>query len=433
MKPSDVFVPGKFPIRENNIYADRGSPQITLRKSLERSDVPVVFGSYGVGKSSLVMYCGQEWAANGKLLYIESVYGKTLKDIFEAILEHFGYEVVTKTKETSISNGSGEVGSSTEGGLFGLLKGKFTGKLTRGTTNSNELEKEVLIKSPTDRKILELCENAGLLLVIDELHQATETLRKDLSAFIKAYANKLCNNFKICLLGTENDANALVIRDAGIDRTLQEVELSSITVKEAEEIIAPGMNKLGLSISANLIKKVATTCVGSPFVVQYLSLEMAENTISEQRDEVTETDFENAMSNYANRKAQRLVRAYMGAVETVGSKRYRKQILHAMAFSEGEYVTMNDLVRRVSKQLDEPVPSSTLSGPLRDLKTKKFGEILRDIEGSGKDRLLNYSAFSDPAMRSIIRMIEQKDIEKFFKQVLDLYKGLHAPLDENEG
>ena len=83
-----------------------------------------------------------------------------------------------------------------------------------------------------------------------------------------------------------------------------------------------------------------------------------------------------------------------------------------MANSEDEYVTMEYLVDRISEVLGEQVPATALSGPLRALKTEKYGVILRDVENpAGGGRLANYSGFTDPAMKAIIRMVETAPIE----------------------
>ena len=76
--------------------------------------------------------------------------------------------------------------------------------------------------------------------------------------------------------------------------------------------------------------------VGSPFVLQFLCLEAAEASDREARRAVTATDVEDALKTYGRRKAQRLIREYRAAIETTGEKRYRKQILVAMANSEDE-------------------------------------------------------------------------------------------------
>jgi hypothetical protein len=102
-----------------------------------------------------------------------------------------------------------------------------------------------------------------------------------------------------------------------------------------------------------------------------------------------------------------MIHIYKTACETLGDIRYRKQILDAMALIEDEYVTMEQLVDGITKSLGTDIKSTALSGPLRELKTEKYGSILRDIDYPGLGRVHNYSAFSDPAMKFIIRWIAQ--------------------------
>jgi hypothetical protein len=66
---------------------------------------------------------------------------------------------------------------------------------------------------------------------------------------------------------------------------------------------------------------------------------------------------------------------------------------------------MNELMSSVSGYLGEEVPATTLSGPLRELKKKEFGEILRDVARPSNDgvRVHNLSAFKDPRMKAFIR------------------------------
>jgi hypothetical protein len=135
---------------------------------------------------------------------------------------------------------------------------------------------------------------------------------------------------------------------------------------------------------------------------------MAEHAHRLNLSTLTEDMHTEALKSYANAKAQRIIHQYRLAIETTGEKRYRKRLLHAMAHVEDDYVTMEQLVETVSKEMGEAVPSTALSGPLRDLKTEKFGNVLTDIESHGAGaRAFNYSTFADPAMKSIVRMIEE--------------------------
>lgn len=406
--PNEVFVPGQFPIKNHNVYADRGDPQKRFLKAIERRFVPVLYGGYGVGKSSMAWHLAREWYDQHRLIYIPSVYGKTLSDIFAVILEHLGYSVVTQKTSSTTAATTAEASASLEGGIFGVLKGTFQPKIGRSRTSSDSEQSEIAIKSPTDVKLLQLCEQHGLLLLIDESHRADAPLKDDLGAFLKAYANSSPSNFAIAILGTEKDAGKLVTRDPGIDRLIQEVELKSLDPNESEFILSDGMSRLGITYPPEDGQKIIRCAVGSPFVLQYLCLEVAEKCRADDKSAFDSKDVRHALREYATAKAQRSISSYKLAIETTGPKRYRKQILHAMAALDDDYVTMEQLVENVSAQLGEEAPRTVLSGPLRDLKTTLYGSILTDIEGIDPEkRAFNYSAFSDPAIKSVIRLISE--------------------------
>lgn len=412
LKPSDVFVPGRFPVEANNIFADRGVAQRSLEQAWDRAFVPIVFGSYGVGKSSLAFYCAKNIRPAQRLVYVESLYGKSLPSIFERILEEVGYEVsIERTVGSENENGS-ELGFEAGGGFLAALTAKFTGKISRKQKKAAGQKYSFVVKSPTDGKLLDICEENGILLLLDEVHRASDNLREDLSAFLKAYANRNCKRFRIGLVGTEIDASRLIIRDPGIDRLLQEIQIKPITTEEARAIIVPGMNSLNLAIDNNVDASIIKAGVGSPFIVQYLCLEMAENAISDKSKAINFEYYKAALHNYALSKAQRMIKQYRCVIETTGVKRYRKQILMAMAKADDDYVTMEKLTELVSSQLGEATPSTALSGPLRSLKQEEFGKILSDIEAT-KDgaRAYNYSVFTDPAMKSVIRLVEELEAE----------------------
>jgi hypothetical protein len=411
--PRDVFVPGKFPIQQSNAYADRGSTQQDLQIALSRGFVPLVFGSYGVGKSSLAMRCAAAWQANSKLVYIPTVYRQSLRSILERILEHLGYEVTIQRVTHGGRKGKGETGFEAAGSALTILKATLKGTISREWEHRREDHHELVVKSPSDASVVEICEEHGILLMIDELHRATAGFSRDLSAFLKAYANMSCDKSRICLIGTEDDASGLVIMDPGVDRVLQEIPVKPLTSAEAKSVILSGMSRLGIEAPGAIVDRVIRASVGSAFILQYLCLEMAERARGENARTLTENHFSNALETYVRRKAQRAIRAYKAAIETIGPKRFRKQILLAMAQSDDEYVTMDELVRRVSEQLGEPVPSSTLSGPLRELKEARYGRILKDVDDPmGISRIYNYSAFSDPATKSVIRLLEELDLEE---------------------
>jgi len=74
--------------------------------------------------------------------------------------------------------------------------------LSQTTKKGATYEEEVVVTSPTSSKVLETCERFGLVLLIDELHKASDSFAEELANFLKAYGNANCRAFKVILLGT---------------------------------------------------------------------------------------------------------------------------------------------------------------------------------------------------------------------------------------
>ena len=241
--------------------------------------------------------------------------------------------------------------------------------------------------------------------MLDELHQATPEFANDLAKFIKTYGNSNCKNFKIVLLGTSSDASRLVSSDPGIDRLLQEVHLKSMNNQESNYVVKKGFKDLAINIENSAVERLVRTCVGSPSILQYLSLEVAEASFIRDPRVAKVDDVNEALASYVENKAARLLKLYLSAVETTGGTQYRKQILRAMAEAEEEYVTMDGLRTAVSQIVGRDIPSSALSGPLRTLKEQQYGAPLSDVQRpDNTQRLTNYTTFRDPALKAFIRL-----------------------------
>ncbi|HHM9104243.1 AAA family ATPase [Pseudomonas aeruginosa] len=404
LTPNDVFTPGSLPIRPTNIYAARGESEQDFRKALRRNLIPVVFGEYGVGKTSMARHVLKEKDEQGLLINIESVADKTIEDIFSRCLEKLGYSVQT-SYTTANSKTNGTERSMQAGASSGGFNALIVSKRTESLTESTQAQHQFVVTSPTDSKLIEICEEAGAALLIDELHRASATFASDLSKFIKSFGNSNCKNFKIALLGTSSDASKLVSSDPGIDRLIQEVHLKAMTEEECFYVVNKGMTDLHINCPEAVTNRLVRSCVGSPSILQYLSLEAAELAFDRTPRQINSPDIDEAIRTFVETKEARLNKSYLAAIETTGELRYRKQILRAIAECEDEYVTMEDIRTKVSGYLEKDIPSTALSGPLRDLKTERFGMVLTDVERpDGAERLNNYTTFKDPALKAFIRL-----------------------------
>jgi MoxR-like ATPase len=89
LRPTDVYTPGKLPLSKTNVYSPRTRDDVQrkLSKALERGLVPLVFGEYGVGKTSMARHLRRAEEAAGKLVNVERVSGKTMADVLLQCLE----------------------------------------------------------------------------------------------------------------------------------------------------------------------------------------------------------------------------------------------------------------------------------------------------------------------------------------------------------
>ncbi len=91
-----------------NVYAARGDAEALFKKTLNRGLIPVVFGEYGVGKTSMTRYELRQKDQANRLVNIESVADKSFEDVFARCLEMLGYKVKTKQVEGSSASQSRE-------------------------------------------------------------------------------------------------------------------------------------------------------------------------------------------------------------------------------------------------------------------------------------------------------------------------------------
>lgn len=404
LTPDKVFRPGKLPINPGNVYASRGDSEAEFKKSLSRGFIPLVYGEYGVGKTSMARHIVKSLYDDNKLVNVESVADKDLADIIEQCIEKIGYAVERTKTDQKLNTKVLEQGGEASAGI-GWLSAKLFSKRSNSSTSGETIVSEFVVKSPTDSKVIEICEANGIVLILDELHRATDALVEDLVKFIKAYGNSNCEKFKIILLGTSSDPSKLVNKDPGIDRLIEDLHLKSMDDPERIALITSGMNDLAIEISELAVKKLASVCVGSPNILQYLCLESSEKAFGRSPRRLDVDDVNNAVEDYVKKKESRLYRSYMQAIENQGAKRYRKQILRAMSETEDEYVTMEQIREKVETYLGVEVRAQDLSGALRKLKENECGPVLRDIDkNDGTGTIQNYTTFIDPALKAFIRM-----------------------------
>lgn len=398
LEPHEVFTPTEFPLEDTHAYASREEPEKALVRFATRGRVPIVFGEYGVGKTTVVRRIYRDAEAEGRLVYVASAENKDLADIMRLVLERLNYTVDVER-------------SSRVGGSFKVRLTAVEG----GIDGGKEVTSRLVVDSPTDERVIELLAENSLILVIDEMHKSSDDFRQQLASFIKALRGQAGAQPPMVLIGTTLDAEYLVRHDPGIDRFVAELPIPPMTPDESREIVTEGFQLLQILIPDDLVDRVVATAAGAPTITQTLCLDMAELALEDGRTETVPADYEAAIERYITEHGRRQAALYMRSIEHVGPMRYRKHILKAMATMPQDFATMENLCEGVSALLGRTVPSTTISGPLRQLKEGNE-PVLQDVERPDGDRVHNLTAFRDPMMKSFIRFMGEVESQGLLPQ-----------------
>jgi AAA ATPase domain len=230
LAPDEVFTPNGFPVEDDNVYAARKGAEAALKEAFSRRQVPVVYGEYGVGKTTLAKRYFRDEDREGRFIHVWTVADKNLDDIAKIALEQIGYEVEMGREDRREASVEG----SLEAGVWGTVKARFAGKIAEGETTKREL----LVRTPTDQGFLRALADAKIVIALDEMHKASDGFRSQLAELIKASSNQGRQYPRFIVLGTTADASDLVIRDPGIDRLVREVAVAPMTDAEAAFVSA---------------------------------------------------------------------------------------------------------------------------------------------------------------------------------------------------
>lgn len=218
LRPSDVFTPNGFPLEDSNVYAARRDAENSLTRGLSRREVPVIYGEFGVGKTTLVKRFFRDEAKEGRFVHFLSPAGKNLDDVAKVVLEALGYTVAVSRERSVGSEVEGEI----SGGIFATLTARLRGQVSESDTTTEQF----VVTTPTDQGLLTVMADARLVLAIDEMHKATDGFRLQLAEMIKAASNLGRDFPRVIVLGTTASASSLVRQDEGVDRLIREVRVT---------------------------------------------------------------------------------------------------------------------------------------------------------------------------------------------------------------
>lgn len=395
LKPSDVFTPGLIPLNANNVLVSRADSEESLENYFEAGQIPVVHGEYGVGKTTLVLGYFRDYPEDRKAQFTVST-KSTIEDLFRTILEAIGYQVTTQSTERDIRRN--EVGATM------VLRG------TLAEEYGSEVVKELVVTSPTDAGLVTIIRKLEVLVIVDELHKANAQFKAALSDFIKASRLSQYTFPAFALIGTTMTARDLTVQDEGVGRFLKPLTVEPMTETEARQIVVDGFARLDIAVGEDLRELIVRTAAGAPTLVQELCLKSSRRVRKRNGDSLLQTDYDGAVREYLRENDQRLTQSYLVSIEHQGQKRYRKQILAAMSELKKDIASLEDIRVKVAEILHEDVPSTALSGPLKELK-RGSDSILVDFHSTGRQAAQILTSFREPVMKSFVRFMREVEAQ----------------------
>ncbi|MFC6421947.1 ATP-binding protein [Ornithinimicrobium tianjinense] len=393
-----MFTPSRAPLREHNVYVSRADAERELDSAINQGDTPLIFGEFGVGKTSLALHFFRNERDENRLVHFARPDKQSLDAVFRQALEQIGYIVETSMVEERAD--SADIGLSA--GLWSVFKARLGASMKDSVATSTEL----YVKSPTDAAVLDALGLRRMILLIDELHQSDDEFRRDLVRLIKTLSDRGADYPKLVLAGTSAQPELLVRLDEGVDRLVREVPVRPLTRHESDQVVRRGFGKLQIALDDVLVDRLVGTAAGAPSLLHTLCLEAAEHVRGSHSDSLNDDAIDEAIQKVVQRHYHRLTERYMKATNTTGSKRYREKILRACAESDADFITMEMLVEKVSLYTGESVPRTRLSEPLRHLKSPDYGDILADVPRiDGEGRHYNLTVFRDPSMKAYVRFL----------------------------
>lgn len=366
------------------MYAPRDA-ETAIRGAMLLQRTPILFGDFGVGKTSTIWKIALEGAPEWETFYFEATSHKEFSDFIRRFLETQNFTVTKHMNETT-----GEAG------------GSFLSLLALKGQHKEQQINEMLVSSPTDDRVLDIINERPRFLIIDELHKASDHFKECLADFMKSIVNRDLRNVRLAIVGTVHQPSELVKYDEGVRRIVQEVRIPPMNERESKYLIREGMDRCELTIDNTIVHRIAELSGGSPSLIHELCLSCANQAIAAKSEHVTSVFVDLAVEELLKGRYNQHYDLWMRVAERTGEIRWRKQILFAMALLGSEIVATEDLSAKLSELVNRTVRSANYTAQMKELQ-EKYKVISKVTRKHGTEHAL--WRFRDPSFRNFISVV----------------------------
>lgn len=397
-KLDKYFTPSK-PAIENYIF--RGDVDDKFIDALYEPGLQIiVYGSTGVGKSSLV------WSTleREKLNYIRISFDKTINEqnFCPKIMEELGFEKTTQNvKETTSGTSVGMEAGSTIWNLI-TFKGKFDADSSTKKGNVyvpyyNDADIDAVVKALTA---------TNFILFLDDVEKADNELRTTIAHLGKKLSdNSVVNktNAKVIYGGVSQEVNKLISVDKSLRDRLAEQLMTNVKTPEIKKIIENGWREMGFTWNDSELNEAANICCGYARYAHWIGKQSALSAFRNNRNVITQSDIDKSLDFIIEKYRDEFQTRFDSATGHKSGLRLRENILYALATSPEIEVKIDYIVNICSQLVHTQINQNQVSGPIGELKKPKRGCIVED------GRMKGYHRFSDLMIKPYIRMIMKQN------------------------
>lgn len=397
-KLDKYFTPSK-PAIEN--YILRGDVDDKFIDALYEPGLQIiVYGSTGVGKSSLI------WSTleREKLNYIRIGFDKTINEqnFCAKIMAELGFERTTQNaKEMTSGTSVGMEAGTTFWNLINF-KGKFDANSSTKKGNIcvpyyNDADIDAVVKALTE---------TNFILFLDDVEKADNELRTTIAHLGKKLSdNSVVNktNAKVIYGGVSQEVNKLISVDKSLRDRLAEQLMTNVKTPEIKKIIENGWREMGFNWNETELDEVVNICCGYARYAHWIGKQSALCAFRNKRNVIIQSDIDNSLNFIIEKYRDEFQTRLDTATGHKSGLRLRENILYALAISPEIEVKIDYIVSICSKLVKTEINQNQVSGPIGELKKPKRGCLLED------GRMQGYHRFSDLMIKPYIRMIMKQN------------------------
>jgi AAA+ ATPase superfamily predicted ATPase len=340
----EVFTPGA-PIRIPALFVGRSEQMQELLNFTTRPGLhPIVIGSRGIGKTSLVRQAFPEGAV--PVVWITCNSRMSFDMFARAVLDELRLDVTaTLTTEEKDHNITGKVSPF---GLGASVSETRKQTVQRTGPGSIQLDSWLLYKR--------LCQvGEKVLIVVDEFDKVPRS-RTDFHTGVAELIKTLADNQQHCdsrviLVGIAGQAREILAGHQSIERSVREIYLPPLSRKDLREFLDTAERELGFTFARSVKDEILDNSLGFPYYVHLLGLECID--VMRKRDaearRVTEEDYEMAVRKAASRAFRTELRKYESTIRELGNTEVGF-IKHLVELLEKGPVRQSELMILLDKQ-----------------------------------------------------------------------------------